>query len=54
MLNKGLYINNGKEVRIFNESTVEKFTTRVYGLPYNNTRALGWDTTPNQYPSPCG
>lgn len=54
MLNKGLYVSNGKQVRIFNESTVDKFTTKVYGLPYNNSRALGWDTNPGTVPCPCG
>jgi CubicO group peptidase (beta-lactamase class C family) len=54
MLRKGEHIRGIVHVRIFKESTVELFTTRVKGLPYNNTRALGWDTLPNEYPSPCG
>ena len=55
MLNKGVYKNSkGVEVRIFNASTVELFTTRAKGLPYNNTRALGWDTPDNSVPQSCG
>ncbi len=44
-LNKGV-TSSGK--RVYNESTVEQFYTRVDGLPYNNRRALGWDTVPIQ------
>ena len=55
MLNKGLYENeDGIKVRIFKEETVDLFTTKVEGLPYNNHRALGWDTVPNGIPCPCG
>lgn len=50
-LNKGV-AKSGK--RVYNESTVTKFYTRVDGLPYNNKRALGWDTVPEQPNPPCG
>lgn len=33
---------------------METFYTRVDGLPYNNRRALGWDTVPIQANPPCG
>jgi len=23
-------------------------------MPYQNSRALGWDTIPDGYPTPCG
>lgn len=50
-LNKGV-TSTGKKV--FNASTVELFETRVDGLPYENRRALGWDTVPIQDNPPCG
>lgn len=50
-LNKGL-TKSGK--RVYNQSTVQLFYTRVDGLPYNNRRALGWDTVPIQENPPCG
>lgn len=47
MLNKGIYTNQkGETIRIFEESTVELFTTKVTDVPYPNSRALGWDTVP--------
>ena len=55
MLNKGLHENeDGLKIRVFKEETVELFTTKVEGLPYENTRALGWDTVPKEMPCPCG
>ena len=38
------------------KETVDLFTTKEEGLPYYNTRALGWDTNPNPngYPCSCG
>jgi CubicO group peptidase (beta-lactamase class C family) len=30
------------------------FANRVDGLPYDNRRALGWDTVPIQSNPPCG
>ena len=55
MLNKGIHENeDGIKIRVFKEETVELFTTRVEGLPYDNTRALGWDTVPHDMPCPCG
>lgn len=55
MMRKGIHIQeNGLRLHFFKESTVDLFTTKVEGLPYNNTRALGWDTVPEAYPSPCG
>ena len=52
-----IFLNNGQlpgENRLFQNTTVELFTTKQEGLPYNNTRALGWDTIPNQDYPPCG
>lgn len=47
MLNRGEYVNsNGKTVKIFEAETVDLFTTKATGLPYPNSRALGWDTIP--------
>jgi hypothetical protein len=43
---------DGRE--FYKPETVEKFYTRVDGLPYNNRRALGWDTIPIQQYPPCG
>jgi CubicO group peptidase (beta-lactamase class C family) len=62
MLNKGKYIDvrkvPAKNVfqEMFKEETVEMFTTKVTGLGYSNSRALGWDTKPEatKYPPPCG
>ncbi len=62
MLKNGKFIDERKtpinniEDRLFTEQTVELFTTKVTGLGYNNTRALGWDTKPEatKYPPPCG
>lgn len=42
------------DVRIYPKATVDLFSTKVEGLPYNNTRALGWDTVPVQQYPPCG
>ncbi len=50
-LNGGV-LRNG--TRIYNQSTVEAFYTRQDGLPYNNRRALGWDTLPISANPPCG
>mgnify|MGYP001591532408 CR=1 FL=1 len=66
MLRKGLFVDYDTHinayditkyysVKIFEEKTVELFTTVATGLPYRNSRALGWDTNPYwQYPCPCG
>jgi CubicO group peptidase (beta-lactamase class C family) len=62
MLNKGLYKDERKMNKgqfpdtMFSAETVELFTTKVTGLGYNNTRALGWETKPEptKYPPPCG
>jgi CubicO group peptidase (beta-lactamase class C family) len=59
MLNKGRYSDPGTVSKLnsmFNETTVDMFTTKVTGLGYNNTRALGWETKPEptKYPPPCG
>ena len=43
---------DGKQ--FYKQDTVERFYTRVDGLPYNNRRALGWDTVPIQTYPPCG
>ena len=45
-----LLLNRGQitgERRYFSESAVDKFTERVSGMKYNNTRALGFETVPN-------
>ena len=62
MLNKGKYIDERKMNKgtsydvLFKEETVDLFTTKVTGLGYSNSRALGWDTKPEatKYPPPCG
>jgi CubicO group peptidase (beta-lactamase class C family) len=62
MMNRGKYIDErkvpptNKYDTLFRETTIDKFTTRATGLPYNNTRALGWDTKPEatSYPPQCG
>ena len=61
MLNRGRYWNpytrGIKEETLFDAGTVDKFTTRVQGLKYENSRALGWDTKPepaNGNRTPCG
>ncbi len=60
MMNKGKYYNpytrGLREERFFKEETVDLFTTKVSGLSYINTRALGWDTKPepNKYRTQCG
>jgi CubicO group peptidase (beta-lactamase class C family) len=43
-----------RKERVFSERTVSTFYTRVDGLPYENRRALGWDTVPIQEYPPCG
>jgi len=35
------------DIRIYPKATVDLFSKRVTDLPYNNTRALGWDTIPD-------
>jgi CubicO group peptidase (beta-lactamase class C family) len=62
MLNKGKYADDrlmpAKLVneKLFSEQTVELFTSKVTGLGYINTRALGWETKPEptKYPPQCG
>lgn len=61
MLNKGDYYNpysrGLKEEKFFDAFTVNKFTTRYSDVPYENSRALGWDTKPVQKSAnriPCG
>lgn len=47
-LQKGVYTaSDGSQQRLFLNSTIDLFTTAPNNLPYNNTRALGWDTIPN-------
>jgi beta-N-acetylhexosaminidase len=50
-LNKGK-LPNGDQ--FYTEETVTTFYTRVDGFPYQNRRALGWDTVPIQDNPPCG
>lgn len=62
MVNKGRYTDErkmsklGSQDILFNETTVDLFTTKVTGLGYSSSRALGWDTKPEptKYPPPCG
>ena len=59
LLKKGICydFNTSKEVRMFGASTVELFTERFEGLPYDNTRAFGWETKPKKetkYRIACG
>lgn len=52
-----ILLNEGKlpdEIRTISAALVQQFTTRVTGLDYNNTMALGFDTTcPSQKMSKC-
>ena len=55
MLNKGAYMAaDGSMQQLIKPETIELFTTAPHDLPYNNTRALGWDTIPPGYPNVCG
>lgn len=56
MLNKGTFKDGSNEVKLYGQTTVDLFTTRVTGLGYSSSRALGWDTRPEptKYPPPCG
>jgi CubicO group peptidase (beta-lactamase class C family) len=62
MLNQGRFTDERRmspqalQDTMFKESTVELFTSKVTGLGYANTRALGWETKPEatKYPPPCG
>jgi CubicO group peptidase (beta-lactamase class C family) len=58
MLNNGIYKEPGSTHydTLFNPATVELFTSKVTGLGYANTRALGWETKPEptKYPPQCG
>jgi CubicO group peptidase (beta-lactamase class C family) len=62
MLNKGKYADDRRmpaklvNEKLFSEQTVELFTSKVTGLGYINTRALGWETKPEptKYPPQCG
>lgn len=62
MLNNGLYIDERKMGKgnvydtMYQAETVELFTSKVTGLGYSNTRALGWETKPEptKYPPQCG
>ena len=50
-LSKGLAASGE---RVYSEEVVEQFYTRVDGLPYENRRALGWDTVPIEEHPLCG
>lgn len=62
MLNYGRYTDERRmsplplQDTLYKSSTVELFTTKVTGIGYSNTRALGWETKPEptKYPPPCG
>lgn len=48
VLNNGTYTNSkGEKHQLFSEETVKLFTKCGEDLPYENSRALGWDTKPN-------
>lgn len=51
MLNRGQITG---QRRYYDQSAVDKFTSRVNGYKYNNTRAYGFDTIPSQADRPCG
>lgn len=56
-LRNGTYVNSqGETCHMFKEETVKKFTACYAGLPYDNSRALGWDTKPKVVGRgpPCG
>ncbi len=56
-LNNGTYTDTqGNTQTLFAQETIKLFTKCYEGLPYENTRALGWETKPitmNRGP-PCG
>lgn len=62
MLNYGRYTDERRmspqplQDTLFKSTTVELFTSKVTGLGYSNTRALGWETKPEptKYPPACG
>jgi CubicO group peptidase (beta-lactamase class C family) len=59
LLNNGRYVNPSDQNdtdTLFSAATVDLFTTKVTGLGYNNTRALGWETKPEptKHPPQCG
>lgn len=55
MLNGGVYVSDaGERKKIFEKDTVELFTTKATDVPYNNSRALGWDTVPISDHKACG
>ncbi len=62
LLNKGKYPDERKMTKgiyydtLYKDQTVDMFTTKITGLGYNNSRALGWETKaePTKYPSQCG
>lgn len=60
MMKDGLYKDERKMSKgletMFKMETIELFTTKVTGLGYSNTRALGWETKaePTKYPPQCG
>jgi CubicO group peptidase (beta-lactamase class C family) len=61
MLNKGKYNNpdtrNFREAHLYREDIVDLFTRKYTDVNYFNTRALGWDTKPEQSGKsriPCG
>ena len=50
MLNNGKYsaYETGSKAQLADAATVLYFTSRFQGLPYENTRALGWETKPRK------
>ncbi|MBK8554190.1 MAG: serine hydrolase [Ignavibacteria bacterium] len=62
MLNNGEYYNpysrGLKEEKLFSPEIISLFTTKYTDVAYENSRALGWDTKPQQnsskYRIPCG
>lgn len=55
MLNQGTHVTpSGSQIKIFEKRTVDLFTTKVTDVPYENSRALGWDTVPISDHKACG
>lgn len=62
MLNKGQYYNpytrGLTEEKLFDAEIINLFVKKYSDVPYENSRALGWDTKPlensTQYRIPCG
>lgn len=62
MMNKGKYPDERRMTKnvvydtLYKDQTVDMFTTKITGLGYSNSRALGWETKaePTKYLPQCG